>query len=154
MKKFTVHSPQFTVRIMFLLSTVCCLLFSACAPGETPAVLRQTPGAAITVDGARYANAVFSAALPAGWRVITSPAASAPAVTFAAPDNCALIHLSMLPAEPPTAPSCAEPPQTLTREIALDGQTIYAAGSAPISEWTAFTAQWERIVASVEGAAG
>jgi polyhydroxybutyrate depolymerase len=130
-----------------------CACLCACAPAETPAVLMQTPGAAVMVDGSRYANAAFSVAVPAGWRVITSPADSAPAVTFAAPDNCAVIHLSSVPADAPTAPACAQPTQTLTREIALDGQMIYAAGSAPMDAWAAFTDHMERIAASLRPSA-
>lgn len=119
------------------------------APGETPAVLNPAPGAGVIVDGERYANDTFSAAIPAGWRVITSPADAPPAVTFAAPDNCAVIHLAPLPAAAPAAPNCDQPTRTITREVALDGVTIYAAGIAPISAWEAFLDSFERLLDSV-----
>jgi len=126
------------------------LLFAGCVPGETPSVLNQTPGAPIIVDGERYANAIFSVNIPTGWRVITAAADSAPAVTFAAPDNCTVIHLSSVPAEPPVAPACDQPTQTITREITLANLTVYAAGSAPISAWDAFTGILEDNIESLQ----
>lgn len=149
MKKLTVHSRQFTVRTLLLLFTVNCLLFASCVPSETPAVLNQTPGAAVLVDGKRYHSAIFSARIPAGWRAITSPAGSAPAVTLSAPDNCTVIHLSTEPAEPPTAPDCDQATQTRTEQIALASVTIYAAASAPISTWDDFSAQFDQVAASL-----
>lgn len=125
------------------------LLFAGCVPAAMPEVLQQTPGAAVVVDGDRYTNAAFSALIPAGWRAITAPAEAAPAVTFAAPDGCALIHLSTLSADPPTAPNCDQPTQTLTRDITVNDQIIYVAGSAPTSTWDTFTAQIEAVVASL-----
>ncbi len=125
------------------------LLLAGCVPAETPEVLRQTPGAAVVVDGDRYTNAAFSAIIPAGWRAITAPADTSPAVTFAAPDGCSLIHLATLPADPPTAPNCDQPVQTLTREITVNDQIIYVVGSAPTSTWDTFTAQVEAVVASL-----
>ena len=125
------------------------LVLFACVPAETPEVLRQTPGAAVVVDGDRYTNAAFSALIPAGWRAINAPAEAAPAVTFAAPDGCALIHLATLPADPPTAPNCDQPTQTLSRAIPVNDQIVYVAGSAPTSTWDTFTAQLEAVVASL-----
>ncbi len=121
----------------------------ACVPSETPEVLRQTPGAAVIMDGERYTNDAFSVSVPAGWRVITAPAGAAPAVTLAAADNCTLIHLSITLADPPTAPNCDQPTQTLTNEIRLAEQTIYAAASAPVNLWAAFTEQFDQVLASL-----
>ena len=112
-------------------------------------MLRQTPGAAVVVDGERYTNAAFSALIPAGWRAITGPADAPPGVILAGPDNCTLITLTTLPADPPTAPNCDQPTQTLSRAIPVNDQIVYVAGSAPTSTWDTFTAQLEAVVASL-----
>ncbi len=154
-KLLTTENTENTEKMRLIpLCSLCSLwfilfVFSGCVPSETPEVLRQTPGAAVIVDGDRYTNDAFSVSVPAGWRVITAPAGAASAVTLAAADNCTLIHLSITPADPPTAPNCDQPTQTLTSAITLAEQTIYAAASAPVTIWAAFTDQFDQVLASL-----
>jgi len=93
--------------------------------------LTNTPGAPITLDGERYTNTAFSVAIPRGWRVITSPADAPPAVTFAAPDGCTVIHLSTIPADPPVAPNCDQAVEPFTQTLSLGADTLTLVGSAP-----------------------
>lgn len=79
-------------------------LLVGCVPARTPPQLDFTPGPPLRLDAARVYTPDFSAETPPGWRVITAPAARPGAVTFAAPDAAALIHLALTDDPPPLLP--------------------------------------------------
>jgi hypothetical protein len=127
------------------------LLFAACIPAQTPAILDATPGAGAVVTDDTYRTDAFSLRYPSGWRVITSQAGVPPSVTFVAAGDCALILVSSVPIEqPPKSSTCTQPDvQTTTRTVALESGEIALAGSAPATEWEAFLVAFESVAASV-----
>jgi hypothetical protein len=132
----------------FVLLWLIVLLFSACAPAQTPPNLAATPGESVVVTRNRYQNDLFSVAYPTGWRVITSPAGSPPSVTFVAPGDCLLIEVSSTPLDQaPTAPACGQPDIRTDQRMV---QSISIAGSAPAAEWDGFAAAFDQIAASLK----
>lgn len=105
------------------------LILAACSPPQTPEQLNFTPGAPITITDDRYVTGAFSVRYPPGWRVITTPAEAPPGAIFAAPDNAALIVLSISPIGTP--PELANVPAERVAvegdEVALGQITVYAA---------------------------
>lgn len=119
----------FNLRWQWYLTCVLSLILAACAPPQVPEQLSFTPGAPITITDNLYTTSAFSVRYPSGWRVITTPAEAPPGVIFAAPDNAALIVLSVSPIGTP--PKLANvPPERVTvegDEVDLGQVTVHAA---------------------------
>lgn len=130
------------------------LLFAACTPAQTPALLGSTPGAAVVVTEDTYRSDLFTVRYPAGWRVITSQAGDPPTVTFVSPDNCALIVVSTSPiTEPPESNACTDQDvQSTVRNLTLGSVHLTVVGSAPTSQFDAFLTHFEQVAASLESA--
>lgn len=113
------------VWLVFLTMTI----LTACSPPQTPEQLSFTPGAPITITDDLYITSAFSVRYPPGWRVITPPAEAPPGAIFAAPDNTALIVLSISPMGTP--PELANVPAERVTvegdEVALGDITVHAA---------------------------
>ncbi len=107
--------------------TLAAALLVGCVPARTPPQLGFTPGPPLRLDAARVYTPDFSAETPPGWRVITAPAHSPGAVTFAAPDDMALIHLTGRPESPPLLPGASPDAQVIeTTTIMLpDGPPVH-----------------------------
>ncbi len=123
---------------------------AACVPAKTTTPDLNATGQAVVVTGDYYDAGLFRARYPDGWRVITSPAGEPPFVTFVAPDNCALIVLSVEPrVVPPLGADCA--PGGAVREfdaVAGDAVPVYAAGRAQAGD-SAFARVWETVLTSI-----
>jgi hypothetical protein len=143
-----VSNDKFSLRSLQLI-----LLFFAasCIPAqEVPAILSQTPGAPVIVTDDTYTSTVFSTRYPSGWRVITSPANAPPFVTFASPDNCLIIVVSVEPIDLPAPSGCTDQiHQKESRTLTFGDQTIYAAASAPQSAWDDLAPLFERTLVSI-----
>lgn len=104
------------------------LILAACSPPQTPEQLNFTPGAPITITDDLYVTGAFSVRYPPGWRVITTPAEAPPGAIFAAPDNAALIVLSISPIGTP--PELANVPAERVAvegdEVVLENVTVHA----------------------------
>jgi hypothetical protein len=114
-----------------------------------PPQLSHTPGAPVRFANGVYDAGVFTVRPPEGWRVITSPAASAPFVIFAAPDNCALILVAVEPMDAPPSAAC---PETDFRSETRTPDDLYLVGLAPAAQWDDFAAVLERAAESAERA--
>ncbi len=114
----------------FLIGVICGSLV-ACgpiAPATPPSQLGATPGPVVVLTGDRYISKAFSAALPTGWQVVTSPTFADPWVVFTSPDETAVIVLALDPddtaVQPPNAKDFVErKEQTIMLE---DGRAVYA----------------------------
>ncbi|MFQ3567034.1 MAG: hypothetical protein SNJ59_08535 [Aggregatilineales bacterium] len=126
-------------------------LTGGCVPAATPEHLAHTPGPAAIITETMFAGDGFRLRYPAGWRVVTGPAAFPQAATFIAPGDCTLIHVVRgETAVPPRSPTCAaEDLRTIQRTIVLPGVTIAIAGSAPAEAWEAFLAYFERLITTI-----
>lgn len=116
-----------TRRVSIALLALLCL--TGCASTARPPQLDYTPGPPVRVTDTTYTTQTFTVVYPAGWRVIT-PAADAPAGgIFVAPDDRALIALSVAPFDtPPTLGGLPPDAQHIEqRTVALDGVTVYVA---------------------------
>jgi hypothetical protein len=126
-------------------------LAGGCVPAATPEHLAHTPGPAAIITETTFAGDGFRLRYPAGWRIVTGPAAFPQAVTFIAPGDCALIHVvrgeTAIPPQPPTCP--AEDLRTIQRAIVLPSLTIAAAGSAPAEAWETFLPYFERLIMTI-----
>lgn len=125
------------------------LVLAGCVPAKVPPQLIATPGVAVVVQGGRYETAVFSAAYPAGWRVITSPANEPPFVILASPDQCTIILLSTDPRPAPDAGLCA---RAETRTVSAETGNfpkVYAAMRAAADDWASAEATFTAIVESI-----
>lgn len=130
---------------------VCVLVFcaAACVPAEVPEQVEQTPGMPIRVAGGWVQTAYFDVQHPAGWRVIASAAHDPLTLVFAAPENDALIVLSIQPVENPPQPQTDLALDAIRHEIMLDDLRVYAYGAAPVEAWEAFLEAFEQVAASV-----
>lgn len=127
-----------------------CGLFAACAPAAAPEHLRYTPGPAVVISGNTFTGDGYTLQFPDGWRIVTGQADLPPTITFVSPDNCSIILVAAGSIEPVTSPDCAgEEFQTASRGVTLDAFTLTIAGSAPVSQWNQFSAQFEQVVASL-----
>lgn len=136
-------------RVTFYLVGLALIGLAACVPARTPPQLAATPGAAVVVDGQMYQTAVFSARYPDGWRAIASPAGEPPFVTFAAPDNCTLILLSLDARPAPESNGCAGAVWREASETVDGAPVIFAALRAPADQWAEAEAAFAAVVASV-----
>ncbi len=115
-----------------LLIAALLLLIAGCISATPPPHLANTPGAPVIVDGDLVITAAFRVRAPAGWRIILGAASAPPSVTFAAPDNCALIAVSAAPIDAPPLPNACPSVQTQMQQVAVNGEAImvYAAADA------------------------
>lgn len=70
-------------------------MIGGCVPADVPPQLAFTAGPPVQVTDQTYSTELFTVDYPAGWRIITAPAESPDFVTFAAPDDRAVIILSL-----------------------------------------------------------
>jgi hypothetical protein len=98
-KKFRKKSLRLCVfapwRLIFLIFSTGILV--ACVPAETPKFLENTPGPPVAIVGEVYDAGAFTLQYPAEWVVVSGPANQAAAVTLVAPDESALIRVSVHP---------------------------------------------------------
>lgn len=132
---------------IFLLALL--LTVTACVPMTEPPQLAWTPGAPVVVTDETYTGAAFVSLYPLGWRVVTSAADAPPAVTFVAPDDCAVIVIATLPVEAPPLPADCGESYAEARRL-LDGAFYAAGGVAPVEGWVDFLPTFERVAGSVE----
>lgn len=131
------------------LLVILALAFAACVPATPPPNLDATPGAAVVVSEGRYESSSFSAAYPAGWRAITSPAGEPPFVILAAPDNCIVVVLS-LDERPAPEPAGCDAAEWREATATHDGPPlVYAAVRASSDAWPTAEAALTSIVASI-----
>ncbi|MEO8608265.1 MAG: hypothetical protein ABI690_10305 [Chloroflexota bacterium] len=124
-------------------------MLAACIPAKVPSNLDDTPGPAVVVSDHTFENSQFSARYPDGWRVVTSEAQATPSVIFVAPDDVATIQLLVGGLE--NANFNNPKVQTDVRSVTLDGDLqITAILSAPPAQWDSYSAQFERVLASVK----
>jgi hypothetical protein len=137
--------------ISFKLSVVSLMLAClwACTPVEKPPQLTFTPGAPFVVTGETFDAGVFRANYPTGWRVISGQASTPTTVIFVAPNNAALIMLSLSPIDAPPAIDTSVEMRSTTQAVALDARSIAVYGTAPVSEWDSFSQTLEAVLASV-----
>jgi hypothetical protein len=78
-----------TALLLLLLVSV------ACIPARTPPQLVFTPGAPLVITTQQVDFGSFRLTYPADWRVITSAAEDSPTLLLAAPDDAALILITL-----------------------------------------------------------
>jgi hypothetical protein len=71
------------------------LLLVGCIPAQVPDMLDDTPGPPVVIDGDWYRGTVFQVRVPSGWRVITSEARVPQGVILVAPEDAALMRLTL-----------------------------------------------------------
>jgi hypothetical protein len=115
--------------------TACLLVGCAPTPAVSPSTLPPLPNAfSIDAFSRTYTNEVFTVRYPAGWRVITPPAAARPSVTLAG-TGCTTIAIA-----PDTAPAVIAPDCAARADHALFIRTAQvSAGDAPSSQVIALT---------------
>lgn len=142
----SVRSLPVGLRYVFLL---CFVLLAACIPAKVPSNLDDTPGPAVVVSDHTFENSQFTARYPDGWRVVTSEAQAPPSVIFVAPDDVATIQLMVGKLE--NANFNDPKVKVDVRSLTLDGGLqITAILSAPPAQWDTYTAQFERVLASLK----
>lgn len=112
------------------------LLIAGCVPATPPPHLANTPGAPVIIDGDWVITSAFRVRALADWRIILGAASAPPSVTFAAPDNCALIVVSAAPIDPPAPLDECPPVEARIERISVNGSAIsvYAAADAEITD--------------------
>jgi hypothetical protein len=112
------------------------LLIAGCVPATPPPHLANTPGAPVIIDGDWVITSAFRVRAPAGWRIILGAASAPPSVTFAAPDNCALVIVSAAPIDPPAFPNGCPPVEIRVERVSVneDAISVYAAADAEITD--------------------
>jgi hypothetical protein len=141
-----VRSLPVGLRYVFIFSFV---LLAACIPAKVPSNLDDTLGPAVVVSDKTFQNSQFSARYPDGWRVVTSEAQAPPSVIFVAPDNVATIQLMVGALE--NANFNDPKIQVDVRGLTLEGGLeITAILSAPPAQWERYSAQFERVLASIK----
>jgi hypothetical protein len=118
-------------------------------PVAKPPQLSFTPGAPFVVTDETFDTGVFRVSYPAGWRVITGQANAPTTVIFVAPGDAALMMLSLSPIDAPPTLETGVAMRSETRTIALGDVEIEVYGTAPASEWQAFTQTFEALFASL-----
>ncbi|NWF69898.1 MAG: hypothetical protein HXY40_12505 [Chloroflexi bacterium] len=125
------------------------LLLTACVPVAHPPQLSSTPGAAFVVTADTLDFGIFRVEYPAGWRVISGAASLPPTVIFAAPENAALLLLSVVPIDRPPALDSGAPMRSEARTLNFDGTPLYVYSTAPVAEWAIYGAIFERLLTSI-----
>ena len=133
---------------MHLVGVLAVFVLAGCIPAHVPDNLANTPGPPVVIDSDLYRGVVFSAHIPAGWRVITGEAQTAQSVIFVAPDGKTLIRLATgeVLADSLTVAS----QRNEVRAIALpDAKTVTAAFSSPYSTWEMYYPAFEQVLDSL-----
>ena len=126
------------------------LLLSACIPARTPEQLAHTPGPAVQVMDSTYDAGAFEVMIPDDWRVVTSAAESPISVLFVAPEDDALVMVGEGLTEAPAPAGYTGELRSERGEVALeDGTVIVAILNAPLENWDARLALFERVVESI-----
>lgn len=134
------------------LSLVCLLVgCGRIAPPEPLDLLAQTAGAPVIADAdGRVRTSLFSVDAPHGWRTITSSAIDPLTLTFAAPDNCALMIVSTTPITLPELPCEADEFTTRETTITTNDTPLYIAGIIAQPQADSFQPLFETLVDSIE----
>jgi len=122
----------------------CGLMFAACIPAHVPDNLDDTPGPSVVVDNHIYQGALFSAQVPAGWRVITGEAQAAQSVIFVAPDGKTLIHLIAGYVEE-AAVTVANQRNEIDPVTLANAETVTVVFSSPYSTWASYFPEFEQV---------
>lgn len=133
----------------YLLLALLCAL-AACVPARVPEHLDDTPGPPFVIADGWYRGAAFQARIPPDWRVITGEAARPPAVIFVAPEDAAVIRLSLAPLTPEAVAADGQRAEIETLALG-DGQTLWTALTAPDADWARYAPVWAAVNESVGG---
>ena len=120
------------------------LLLVGCIPAHVPDNLDDTPGPPISVDNNVYMGPVFSAQIPAGWRVITGEAQAPQSVIFVAPDGKTLIRLIAGKVDE-SAVTVADQRNEIVPVTLANATTVTAVFSSPASTWANYYLAFEQV---------
>lgn len=121
-----------------------CILVTACIPAHEPDNLRNTPGAPVVIDNNTYSGAVFSATIPAGWRVITGEAQAPQSVIFVSPDGKTLIRLIEGKVDE-AAVTVADQRNEMVPVTLANATLVTAVFSSPYSTWASYYPAFEQV---------
>ncbi|MBK9124174.1 MAG: hypothetical protein IPM16_13800 [Chloroflexi bacterium] len=130
---------------------VVALLFAGCAPRESPPQLDFTPGPAYVITEDEVRTAAYTVTTPREWRVIAGPAEDPYTFQLVAPEDRALIALSVRPLDPPPTMQDVALDDLVTRTAQTAGPlgTVYAVLVAAPGEIDGFAEVLAAVVASV-----
>lgn len=120
------------------------LTLVSCIPAHEPDNLRNTPGAPVVIDNNTYSGAVFSASVPAGWRVITGEAQAPQSVIFVAPDSKTMIRLVEGNVEE-AAVTVADQRNEIDPVTLANAKLVTAVFSSPYSTWANYYPTFEQV---------
>jgi predicted phage tail protein len=123
---------------------MCCLLVTGCIPAHEPDNLRNTPGPSVVIDNNTYSGAIFSASVPAGWRVITGEAQAPQSVIFVAPDGKTLIRLIEGKVDE-AAVTVANQRNEIAPVTLANSTLVTAVFSSPYSTWASYYPAFEQV---------
>jgi len=120
------------------------LMLVGCIPAHVPDNLDDTPGPPVSVDSNVYQGAVFSAQIPAGWRVITGEAQAPQSVIFVAPDGKTLIRLIAGNVDK-AAVTVADQRNEIAPVTLANAITVTTVFSSPDSTWADYFPVFEQV---------
>jgi hypothetical protein len=129
---------------LIYVALLCCLICAACIPAHVPDNLDDTPGPPISFENNVYKGAVFSAQIPAGWRVITGEAQAPQSVIFVAPDGKTLIRLIAGKVEESTV-TIADQRNAIEPITLANAITVTTMFSSPYSTWASYFPVFEQV---------
>lgn len=138
-------------RSALALSLAAAVSLASCAPRESPPQLEFTPGPAYVITQDELRTDAYTVTTPRDWRVVAGPAEDPYTFQFVAPDNRALIALSVRPLDPPPVMQGVARSDVEAHTTEVDGAlgTVYAVLVAVRGEIDAFAAVFAEVVASV-----
>jgi hypothetical protein len=121
------------------------LLAVGCIPARVPDNLDDTPGPPVSINDGRYKGVIFSADIPAGWRVITSEAQTPQSVIFVAPDDKTLIRLIAGNGDAETVVVANQRNTVEALTLVDTGVVITAVFSSPYSMWEHYYPEFVKV---------
>lgn len=127
------------------------LAAAGCAPRESLPQFDFTPGPAYVVTKDEVRTDAYTLTTPRQWRVIAGPAEDPYTFQLVAPENRALIALSVRPLDPPPVMQGVALAGVVTRTAQTTGPlgAVYAVLVAAPDEIDGFAGVFEAVVASV-----
>lgn len=127
------------------------LLITSCAPRESPPQLDFTPGPAYVITEDELRTDAYTVTTPRDWRVIAGPAEDPYTFQLIAPDDRALIALSVRPLDPPPVMQGVALDDLVTRTAETAGPlgAVYGVLVAAPGEIDGFAEVFAAVVASV-----
>lgn len=122
------------------------------APNRIPPVepaASATSADGVTITDRAVVAAPFRLRYPAGWRVITSPAATPLTITLVAPGDCDLVMVSVAEVEPPLLADCAGLAAPMRATVPISSNTAYALALGQEANLPALRAAFDAVITSL-----